>query len=111
MIIKRFARMKNKGMTVAEVLVSLSLGAILIAIVLSMWYLAYRNWALDRIRTGLRIDLEIAMERVKDEIRLSNINYANFYPPDALEYTAISFAVPKKDSDDDRFFSLDEDND
>ncbi|MBL7158822.1 MAG: hypothetical protein ISS91_04875, partial [Candidatus Omnitrophica bacterium] len=54
---------QKNGMTIPEVLISVMLGMIILSMVLSMWYYAYKNWTLDRIRTNLKVNLEIAIER------------------------------------------------
>ena len=95
-------------MTLIELMVSVLLGAILIGIVLSAWYFAYKNWALDRIRTKNRVDLQVAMERIKGELRLSSTTYLSLYKPAGeTEYTAISFPMAPPDAN--GFFDLDAD--
>ena len=95
-------------MTLVEIMVSLVLGTVLIGIVVGAWYSAYRNWTLDRIRTKLRVDLEIATERLKSELRLSSATYASFYKAVGdSEYSAISFPMVTADAN--GFFDLDAD--
>ncbi|MBL7158036.1 MAG: hypothetical protein ISS91_00795, partial [Candidatus Omnitrophica bacterium] len=93
-----------------EVLISVMLGMIILSMVLSMWYYAYKNWTLDRIRTNLKVNLEIAIERIKEEIRLSSATHISLYKPvSETEYKAISFPVAEPDVN--GFFALDnEDN-
>ena len=86
---------KNKGMSLLEVLVVSVVGMLLVGVVLSMWYFGYKNWTISRISSGLRIDLQNAIERIREEIRLSSLDYMSFYPSGAVEYTAISFPLPK----------------
>ena len=93
-----FLDYKRKGMTLPEVLISVVIGTMLVGIVLSMWYFAYRSWTVERIKTRLRINLEIAMERIKKEARLSSITYMSFYPDGATEYEAISFPISSPDT-------------
>jgi len=89
---------KKEGLTLTEILASFALGALLVGIVLSMWYFAYRNWAVERIRTRLRIDLEVAIENIKKEVRLSNSAYMSFYRPTGdTAYRAISFPMATPD--------------
>lgn len=98
-MIKRQKR-NIKGMTIPEVLISTITGAVLIGIVLSMWYFAYRNWTVENVRTRLRVNLEIAMERIKEELRLSSVTYMSLYMPGArAEYKALSFPVATRDAD------------
>ena len=103
----RFNKIKNgtSGMTIPEVITAITLGMILMGIVLSMWYFSYRNWTLERIRSKLRINLEIAMEQLKEEVRLSSTTYTSLYlPASETEYKAISF--PQATADSNGFFTL-----
>jgi len=95
-----------KGMSIVELMVTLIIGFQAIAVVMGIWYFAYKRWAIERIKSNLRVDLERAMEQMKQEIRLSSLTYASFYPSNATEYTAISF--PQATPDDSQgFFTLD----
>ncbi|MGB2705419.1 MAG: prepilin-type N-terminal cleavage/methylation domain-containing protein [Candidatus Omnitrophota bacterium] len=95
---------KNRGMTLTEVLFAFVIGTMLIGIVLGMWYFAYRNWAVERIRSTLRTNLEIALERIKDETRLSTTSYTSRYQGET-GYIAISFPMATADAN--GFFTLD----
>ena len=95
----KFKIRKNRGFSLIEVLIAASIGIFLISAVLSMWFFAYRNWSSEQIETRLRLDVEISSERFKEEMRLSSLTYASFYPPAAIdEYTAISFPAVKPDA-------------
>ncbi len=88
----------KKGLTLVEVTTAFVLGALLLVVVISMWYFAYKNWTIERVRTSLRVDLEVAMERIKNEARLSSATYLSGYPLDGATYEAISFPLPDLDS-------------
>jgi len=103
---EKIRRRKNKGMSLTEILISITLTSMIIGIAMSMWFFAYRNWATERISTKIRIDLQVAMKRIKEEIRLSSLTYTNYYPVDALEHTAISFPLAKADPENSNFFDL-----
>ncbi|MCQ9207621.1 MAG: hypothetical protein NG740_07065 [Omnitrophica bacterium] len=86
---------RNLGMTLTEVLVAVAVSMFLMCIVVSMWIFTYKNWAIERARTKLRVNLEVAMERIKSEARLSSSTYASLYDPDGgTNYKAISFPAP-----------------
>jgi len=90
---------ENKGMTITEILISFAIGAMLLGIVLGMWYFVYERWAIDRIQTKLGVNLEIAMERIKDEFRRSSADYISLYKPGGeTEYKAISFPAATPDA-------------
>ena len=89
----------KSGMSLIELMLSAVLGVILIGIVLGAWYFTYKNWALDRIRTKNRVDLQVAMERIKGELRLSSTTYLSLYKPaGGSDYTAISFPLEAPDA-------------
>ncbi|MFH1380644.1 MAG: prepilin-type N-terminal cleavage/methylation domain-containing protein, partial [Candidatus Omnitrophota bacterium] len=89
----------KSGMTLTEVLMSLALGAIIIGIVMGMWYFAYKNWNIEIVKTKLRVQLEIAMEQIKKELRLSSATYISLYkPPASSVYEAISFPQATRDA-------------
>jgi len=95
-------------MSIPEILVSLVIATFLISIVLAGWYYAYKNWAIDRVRTELRVNLEMAVERLKGELRLSSATYMSLYKPEGgSEYAGVSF--PAATLDGNGFFILDAD--
>ena len=84
----------KSGLSLIELMLSAVLGIVLIGIVLTAWYFTYKNWALDRIRTKNRVDLQVSMERIKAELRLSSATYLSLYKPaGGSDYTAISFPM------------------
>lgn len=94
---------RNRGIGLPELLVSATIGLFLLGSVLSMWYFGQKNWAVDRIRTRLKVDLEVAMDRMKGELRLSQadrtvVNQAYFSGP--TNNSGIGFARSSLDSDD-----------
>ena len=94
-----------KGMTFTELLITVLAGTLLIGIVFGAWYFIYKRGAVEQIRTRLRINLEIAMEHLKEEVRLSSATYMSLYPFDAAEYSAISFPQSTPQAQD--FLTLD----
>lgn len=98
---------KKKGMTLPEVLVSVAIGAALLAVILSTWYFIYNQWAVERIQSRLRINLEAALERIKAEVRLSSADRISFYKTAGVaDYKAISFPMVTPDAN--GFYPLDE---
>lgn len=95
----------SKGMTLAEVLISAVVTVIILGSVLGMWVFMQQNWSVERARAALRTDLEIAMEKIREEIRLSSAAYMSLYKPaGGSDYTAISFPVATGDAQ--GFFTL-----
>ena len=100
-----FNKRSNTGMTLVEVIMSLAIGTLLIGIVLSMWYFAYKNWNIELVKTELRVELEVAVEQIKKELRLSSTTYLSLYKPDGSSiYKAISF--PQATGDANNFLTL-----
>ncbi|MBN1353900.1 MAG: hypothetical protein JW994_04455 [Candidatus Omnitrophica bacterium] len=91
--------------TIPEFLIAFGIGIILVGVFLSLWYFAYRNWTVERVRSRLRINLETTMERLKEEVRLSSATYMSGYPSGATTYTAISFPAATQDAS--GFYTLD----
>src|SRR3989338_3835105 len=85
-------------MSLPELMVSLTIGILLLGVVFSIWYFLYQTWAVERIRTELRLNLEVAMEKLKEELRLSSVTYISLYKPvGSADYTAISFPAANPD--------------
>lgn len=85
----------RRGMSVTELLLSVTLTMVIIGIGISIWLFAYRTWAIERMRSKLRINLEMAIENIKAELRLSNAQYISLYkPPSESQYQAITFPMP-----------------
>ena len=92
-------------MTLVELLVAIVMGIVAITAAMPMWYFTYRTWTIERIRTNLRINLAMGMEKMKNDIRLSSANYMSYYPSGAGPYNSISFPMAKADQN--GLFSLD----
>jgi type II secretory pathway pseudopilin PulG len=85
----------RSGMTFVEIMVSLGLFILLLGVSLSIWSFVYKTWAVENIRTKLRVNLEMAVENIKSELRLSSAEFISLYkPPSESDYKAISFSLP-----------------
>ena len=98
----------NKGLTLTELMISSIVSVIILASVLNAWHYSYKNWARDRLKSKLYIDLQVAIEKIKNETRLSSASYMGFYPEGATEYQAIS--IPAATGDANGLFTLDTDD-
>ncbi|MFQ5952879.1 MAG: type II secretion system protein J, partial [Candidatus Omnitrophota bacterium] len=99
--------LKNKkGFTFVEVIFVAITFLLVMGAVLSSWLFTQETWTGERERTHLRVDLMKALEIIKSDLRLSDLNNIVYYP-DAGPYTAISLPVAETDSD--GFFTLDAD--
>ena len=81
----------QKGFSLVESMIALALGGVFLAGTMSSWYFSSSVWKEESMRGKLRYDVERAMERIKNEIQLTDGNNTLFYPVGESTYTAISF--------------------
>ena len=103
------AKAKPKsGFTIVEVMMVVGLLGILLSAALSGWLYVMVGERKNSVQNELDMDVRIAMEYLKNDLRLSSMDQLVFYPDGPGPYTAISF--PKaKDNDDDGLIELDAD--
>ncbi|MBI3252141.1 MAG: hypothetical protein HYZ52_02320 [Candidatus Omnitrophica bacterium] len=80
----------KRGFSLLEAFIALGVGAVFLSSVVSTWYFASDRWRAENTRFDLRMDIEKAMERIKNDVRLSDANGILYYPQNASSYTAIS---------------------
>ena len=97
--------LNSKAMSIPEALLAIVIGLIAIGSVLGIWYLTYRTWAVEHVRNRMRVNLEIGLENIKNDVRLSTTSHMSYYPSGVGPYTAIS--IPGADRDVNGFFTLD----
>lgn len=97
-----FNRRSIRGFTLAEIMVAASISFLLVGGALLALVHGLLISQKQSILTELNFNLEIAMDRIRDDLRLSSIGIGlmSFYPTNANEYSAISIPI-----------SLDLDND
>lgn len=100
----------KRSMTIPELLIVVTIGVTAIAAAFPMWYFTYKVWAVERIRSRIRTDLEMRLEEMKNDLRLSSTSTGEMscYPTDQTLYTAISF--PNAIADTNGFFTLNAEN-
>ncbi len=74
----------------AEVFIALAIGGAFLATVLGAWFFSSKTWQEEKMRSTLRLYTEKAMEKIKEDIRLSDSNNLLYNPSSAASYTAIS---------------------
>ena len=84
-----------RGFTLVEVLVAATITVLVITGVFSAFVYGLRSWQAEAVKNEINIDLEGAMERIRQDLRLSSVGeyLMAFYPVNASEYTAISFPI------------------
>ncbi len=87
--------MKNEGYTLTEVLIASCVSVLVIGGVSTSMAHILRTWRETQITAELNSGLELAMEHMRDDMRLSSVGVGlmSFYPQDAARYTAISFPM------------------
>ena len=101
---------KNKrGLTLAEILIASAITFLVLGVSFTLWSLTETAWYGERARAKTLMELEIAMERIKKEVRSSTGDLMFFYPEGASVYEAISFPLAV-DDDGDGFIELDNNN-
>lgn len=85
----------ERGFTLVETYVALALSGAFLMSVVSAWYYSTKMWKEETVRTTMRVNVERGMERLKEDVRLTDYNEVLFYPSTA-PYTAISLprAIP-----------------
>jgi prepilin-type N-terminal cleavage/methylation domain-containing protein len=92
------------GFSLVEVLVALSISGLFLATLTGAWYFSTKSFKEENLRGRLRFDLHKAMERIKEDVRMTNGNNLVFYPSSASTYTALS--VPKATANGSGFYTL-----
>ena len=90
--------MDQKGFSLFEAMLAFALGGVFLATIAAAWYFSSTVWKEESMRGKLRYDVERSMERMKNEIRLTDGNGLLFYPVSGSTYTAISFPASTLDS-------------
>lgn len=91
--------MNKKGLTLVELMITIAVSAIVLAGIVTFWGMASKNWTAEQLKSLMQQQIEVGIERMKRELRIStsNPNEMVFYdapgtanPP----YEAISFPLP-----------------
>lgn len=92
---KALTRRNRAGFTLMEVMVASIISVIVIGGVTVALIDGLKIWQQEEIKNELNINLEIAMEKIKQDLRLSSIGIGlmSFYPTNAAQYTAISMPL------------------
>lgn len=71
-------------------MISAGISSLFLASVMSAWYFSGRTFQDERARYQMRYESGKVLERIKDDVRLSDGNNILFYPASGTEFTAIS---------------------
>lgn len=94
----------QKGFTILEAMIALSLGSAFMATVFQMWGSSTQLFKQQSLESKLHLSVETALERLKDDIRLADGNQILYYPANGSEYTAVS--IPTRSVDANGFYAF-----
>ncbi len=102
MRIQRQRRSRRFGFTVTEVMVSAAITSLVVASVFAVLIQGLRVWEREQILGELDMDLELALERIRADLRLSSVGIGlmSFYPDDGSDFTAISLPLSEDTNND-----------
>ncbi len=78
------------GFSLLEAMIAMAVGAAFLATVISAWFFSTKTWKEESTQSLLRVGIEQAMEKIKEDVRLSDGNQILFYPSTGASFTAIS---------------------
>src|SRR3989338_796520 len=97
-------KLKMTGFSLLEAMISIAVGSVFLGSVLSAWQFSTKTWKEENVRSLLRVSIEQSMEKIKEDIRLSDSNKVLFYPSSGSPYTAIS--IPRATPNANGFLTL-----
>ncbi|MBT3294450.1 MAG: prepilin-type N-terminal cleavage/methylation domain-containing protein [Verrucomicrobia bacterium] len=92
----------RRGFTLTEVMIAAAITVLVVSGVFSVFIQGMRVWERESIMGELNMDLELALERIRADLRLSSVGIGlmSFYPDDGSDFTAISLPL-SDDTDND----------
>ncbi len=93
-------RQPGAGFTLVEALIATIITAMVVGGTLSTLVYGIRAWRAEAVKNEINMDLERAMERIRQDLRLSSVGIGlmAFYPANAAQYSAISFPMSAADT-------------
>lgn len=99
---KNIARKCSLGFTIMEVMVASAVSVIILGGATVALIQGLQVWQQEQIKAELNMDLELSMEHLRQDLRLSSVGIGlmAFYSTNGVDYSAISMPI-SKDSDND----------
>lgn len=94
----RTVRPGQQGFTLVETYVAMAIGGAFLMSVLGAWFYTTKIWKEESVRMAVRVGVERGIERLKEDVRLSDYNNILFYPAGPGPYTGISLPRATPDS-------------
>lgn len=92
--------LKKDGVSFAELLIASAIALIVIGGILALSQFAHYYWKAERVKSNVMGKLQMSMERLQKEIRLTDMHRVVYYPQNSATYTAISFPCAVDDNGD-----------
>lgn len=91
----------RRGFTITEVVIALAIAVLVIGSTTMAFINGLRSWRTEMIKSELNLNLEIATERIRQDLRLSSVGIGlmSFYPATATVYTAFSMPLATPGTD------------
>lgn len=95
MAFKRSTIGARRGFTIMEVMIASAITMVVVASVFAVFIQGMRVWEYEEIMGELEMDLELALEHIRTDLRLSSVGIGlmSFYPEDGSDFTAISLPL------------------
>ena len=96
------AKRRRAAFTLVEVIVAVTIITLVTTGAITVFIMGLKAYHEEAIKNELNLDLEIAMENIRQDLRLSSACLGGamaFYPPGSNVYTAISFPIASVDAD------------
>ncbi len=105
---KMIYKAKKSGFTLIEASAAVTIIAVALGLAMGGFMFTLKNMNENDVQSELDIDVQLAMERLKKDLRLSSLDQIFYSPAGPGPYTALSFPLAR-DDDGDGLFELDAD--
>ncbi|MFC1462898.1 PilW family protein [Verrucomicrobiota bacterium] len=100
--LRSLSKCRRSGFTLIEVIVAATIMTMVTTGAITVFIMGLKAYHAESIKNELNLDLEIAMENMRQDLRLSSACLGGamaFYPADSNVFTAISFPIASIDAD------------
>jgi hypothetical protein len=96
----------RRAMTLTELLVASTIALIVLGGIFMLTQFVYSVWNTERAKTDIVSKIQMGMERIQKELRVTDAHRIFYYPQNAATYSAISFPLAV-DNNGDGFVEID----
>ncbi|RLA42808.1 MAG: hypothetical protein DRQ97_13540, partial [Gammaproteobacteria bacterium] len=87
------SKANSKGFTLIEAVAAMAILVLALTMALSGYVFLLKNANQGNVQHELDVDVQLAIEHLKKDLRLSSMDEIFYYPENAPPYTALSFPV------------------